>query len=212
MPHASAVIGARREPFQGAVRLVGMVVAVRTRRGGFKALERSAVAQLSDTRLLFAGLADGELDRLYRLAGLILGNGDEAEDAVGDALARGWEAADTLRSSADFAAWLDRILVNICRDRLRRRGRIRFIALGPEHEHVASPDPFRALAQRDDLTRAVDRLPPDERLVIVLHFWADLTLEATSVRLGWPIGTVKSRIHRALVKVRAEIATMGESG
>jgi RNA polymerase sigma-70 factor (ECF subfamily) len=47
-------------------------------------------------------------------------------------------------------------------------------------------------------------LPEDEREVVVLHFWADLTLEAVADRLGRPVGTVKSRLHRALVRMRVE--------
>ena len=69
----------------------------------------------------FLRLANGELDRAYRLAGMLLGDQNEAEDATQDALVRAWQAAGSLRDPAGFQAWFDRILVNICRDRLRRR-------------------------------------------------------------------------------------------
>lgn len=152
----------------------------------------------------FVRLAEAELDRAYRLAGLILGDATEAEDAVQDAMYRGWRAAESLRRIEDFRAWFDRILVNGCRDRLRRRGRVRFVAL----ETGASPavaDPFRAVLDRDEALRSIAVLEPDERVVIVLHYWADLTLDDIGRRLGWPLGTVKSRLHRGLERIRHEL-------
>ena len=160
----------------------------------------------------FLRLAGGELDRAYRLAGLILGNSHDAEDATQDALLRAWRSAASLRDPAGFQAWFDRILVNVCRDRLRRRGRIRFIALDPGTDVELARDPIRAILDRDEALRALETLEPDERTVLVLHFWADLTLAATAERLGWPIGTVKSRLHRALERmhVRLDAAVLAE--
>ena len=71
------------------------------------------------------GMSRAELDRAYRLAGLLLGDATEAEDATQEALLRAWRSIDSLRDPAGFGAWFDRILVNGCRDRLRRRRRIR---------------------------------------------------------------------------------------
>ena len=156
----------------------------------------------------FAELATAELDRAYRLAGLVLMDASEAEDAVGDALERAWLGVGRLRDTATFRAWFDRILVNVCRDRLRRRRKVRFIPLEPAHGRVEPADPFRQVLDRDELLRPLRLLPDDERLVVVLHFWSDLTLQAVADRVGWPIGTVKSRLHRALERMRP-IATGG---
>lgn len=153
----------------------------------------------------FLRVAGGELDRAYRLAGLILGNSHDAEDATQDALLRAWRSASSLRDPAGFQAWFDRILVNVCRDRLRRRSRIRFIALDPGTDVELTGDPIRSILDRDEALRALDSLNPDERTVLVLHFWADLTLAATAERLGWPIGTVKSRLHRALERMHTAL-------
>jgi RNA polymerase sigma-70 factor (ECF subfamily) len=154
-------------------------------------------------------LADGGLDRAFRLAGLILGDQHEAEDATQEALLRAWQSAASLRDPAGFGAWFDRILVNVCRDRLRRRGKVRLIAI--EAAALPSRDPFRDIADRDEVLRAMTGLGDDERLVILLHYWADLTLEAVAERLGWPVGTVKSRLHRALdsMRLRVEGPTAG---
>jgi len=150
----------------------------------------------------FLRLANGELDRAYRLAGMLLGDQNEAEDATQDALVRAWQAAGSLRDPAGFQAWFDRILVNICRDRLRRRRRITFIPIDPEVTQADRRDPFRTVLDRDQVVRAMAHLNTDERVVLVLHYWADLTLDAVAERLGWPVGTVKSRLHHGLREIR----------
>lgn len=170
---------------------------------------RPAITVVPSAHERFLDLAETELDRLFRLAGLVLGNRADAEDAVGEALLRGWQAAASLRDPAEFGAWLDRILVNVCRDRLRRRSKVRFIVLDVEHDRPSTGDEFRDLAERDEIVRALASLPADERLVVVLHYWADLTLEGVGRRLDWPVGTVKSRLHRALGRIRGELASTG---
>jgi RNA polymerase sigma-70 factor, ECF subfamily len=150
-------------------------------------------------------LADGGLDRAFRLAGLILGDEHEAQDATQDALLRAWQSAGSLREPAGFSAWFDRILVNVCRDRLRRRGKVRLIAIDAAPAALPGRDPFRDIADRDEILRAMTALDADERIVILLHYWADLTLEAVAERVGWPVGTVKSRLHRALESMRQRV-------
>jgi RNA polymerase sigma-70 factor, ECF subfamily len=146
----------------------------------------------------FLRLAGSELDRAYRLAGFLLGDAHEAEDATQEALIRAWQSIGALRDPDTFRPWFDRILVNLCRDRLRRRRRINFVPLDATAEFVRARDPFGAILDRDEVLVLMNGLDADERIVIVLHYWADLTLAAVAQRLGWPIGTVKSRLHRAL--------------
>jgi RNA polymerase sigma-70 factor (ECF subfamily) len=152
-------------------------------------------------RQRFLGSARPTLDRVYRLAGLLLGNATEAEDAVQDALIVAWQRFDELREPDRFGAWLDRIVVNGCRDRLRRRGTVRFVPFAVEID-PAGRDPFASFLERDALLGAIDRLTLDERIVVVLRFWGDLSLEAIAERQAWPLGTVKSRLHRALGRLR----------
>ena len=152
-------------------------------------------------RLVSAGL-----DRAYRLAGLILGHAADAEDVAHDAAVRAWQSAGTLRDPAAFEAWFDRIVVNSCRDRIRRNGRVRFVELPADNDHSVA-DPFETVLDHDEALRLIRRLGPDERSVVVLHYWADLSLTAVAERLGWPVGTVKTRLHRALETMRDERAT-----
>lgn len=166
-----------------------------------EALDSAADPTLAERRRVFLAAARPALDRIYRLAGLLLGNATEAEDAVQDALVIAWQRYGDLRAADRFGPWLDRIVVNGCRDRLRRRGTVRFIPLAVELD-PADRDPFAAFLERDALLASVARLTPDERVVVVLRFWADLPLEAIAERTGMPLGTVKSRLHRALGRLR----------
>jgi RNA polymerase sigma-70 factor (ECF subfamily) len=151
-------------------------------------------------------LAEGSLDRSFRLAGLILGDQHEAEDATQDALLRAWRSAGSLRDPASFQSWFDRILVNVCRDRLRAHSRVRLLTLEEMGLEPVARDPFRTVLDRDEVLRSLAGLDDDLRIVMLLHFWADLTLEAVAERVGWPVGTVKSRLHRGLEQLRNEIS------
>ena len=61
------------------------------------------------------------------------------------------------------------------------------------------------MIDRDEVARAMRGLDADLRIVIVLHYWGGVTLEGVADRLGWPLGTVKSRLHRALRQMRAAL-------
>jgi RNA polymerase sigma-70 factor (ECF subfamily) len=150
----------------------------------------------------FLRLAESRLDRAYRIAGLILGNANEAEDAVQDALAVAWRSLSSLRDDEVFDAWFDRILVNGCRDQMRRRKVVRFIPIDGSVDPMIE-DPFATVIARDAVLAPLATLPADEKAIVVLHYWADLTLEAVAERLGIPGGTVRSRLHRALGRMRA---------
>jgi RNA polymerase sigma-70 factor, ECF subfamily len=161
-----------------------------------------------ERRERFLGATRPSLDRAYRMAGLLLGNAHEAEDAVQDSLVVAWQSFDRLRDLERFGAWFDRIVVNGCRDRLRRRGAVRFIPMAADVDPVGR-DPFAAFIERDALLGGLDRLTADERIVVVFRFWADLPLEAIAERLDWPLGTVKSRLHRALARLRKTLERDG---
>jgi len=156
----------------------------------------------------FSRLVDGDLARSYRLASLLLGSEPEAQDAVQDAVVTAWERFDQLRDRERFDAWFGRILVNSCRDRIRRRGRVRFIALGEDRSSSALTDHAVVdegpdLAERDALREALVRLSPEHREVVVMRYLLDLPLEAIAARTGERLGTVKSRLHYGLSALRA---------
>jgi RNA polymerase sigma-70 factor (ECF subfamily) len=158
----------------------------------------------------FLEFASAELDRAYRLAGLLLADASEAQDATQDALVRAWRSSGSLRDAASFQAWFDRILVNVCRDRLRRERRIRFIALDGIADAAGRTDSFKRVLDADEVVRTIAALDVDLRTVVILRFWADLSVDDIALRLDWPVGTVKSRLHRALARMRTDLEAGGE--
>jgi RNA polymerase sigma-70 factor (ECF subfamily) len=145
----------------------------------------------------------------YRLAAVILGNAADAEDATQDALERAWRARRSLRDPDRFEAWFQRILVNSCRDRVRRRrASPAIVSIDEGHEHggasrvLQTPDPLQDMAARDGIGRAFARLNVDQRTVVAMRFYLDLEIDEITRRLGVRQGTVKSRLHRALKALR----------
>jgi RNA polymerase sigma-70 factor (ECF subfamily) len=148
--------------------------------------------------------ARAEVNDAYRLAGYILGDETEAQDAVQDALVKAWRSWSTLRDPEAFGPWFERILVNVCRDRLRRHKTLRMVELDDAGE-VESADAFGSMFVEAEVGAAVAMLGPDHRIVIALHFWRDLTLEQVAETLDLPLGTVKSRLHYALRALRTDL-------
>ncbi|MFI5258651.1 MAG: RNA polymerase sigma factor [Candidatus Limnocylindrales bacterium] len=163
-----------------------------------------AALAFADVRpVTFVDLAERVLDDAYRLAGYLLGDATEAEDAVQEALTRSWQAWSTLRDKDRFEAWFDRILVNVCRDRLRKRRGPRIEELNDELA-VYTEDPFRAALARNEVDGLLHVLSADQRVVVGLRFWRDLSLQQIADVLGVPLGTVQSRLHYALRALRDE--------
>jgi RNA polymerase sigma-70 factor (ECF subfamily) len=143
----------------------------------------------------FQRLADQHLDASYRLAHSILSNPNEAQDAVHDAFVTAWQKWTTLRDHDRFDAWFRRILVNTCRDRLRRRSRT---DTDISHQtRLTAPDHASSITERVRVEQALSRLKPDDRILIALRHHHDLTVSDIAYVIGVPSGTVKWRLHRA---------------
>ena len=158
----------------------------------------------ADTHREFMRLADIALLGSYRTAAYVLGDRTEAEDAVQEALVLAWRGWPKLRDAARFEAWFDRILVNVCYERLRGRKRAPSEALAPDAP-VSGRDPFAAGLARDAVSRALHSLTPEQRIVVVLRYWRDLSIEEIAERVRIPSGTVRSRLHYALRTLRSEL-------
>lgn len=149
----------------------------------------------------FAALTRRHVDGAFRLAWAILGSTADAEDAVQDAYALAWRKRASLRQPDRFDAWFGKILVNVCRERLRgrARSRVRETTVAPDPERGDLPSaPAPDLGLRLSVDRALAGLDADHRIVVVLRYWADLTVDEIADRVGVPAGTVKSRLHYAL--------------
>jgi RNA polymerase sigma-70 factor, ECF subfamily len=141
------------------------------------------------------------IDDAYRLATFILRDPLTAEDAVQEAALLAWDRRKSLRDSRTADGWFTRILVNVCRDELRRRARrARVIDLQPTMSSGST-----ASAADDELQPAIARLTPDEQSLLALRFGRDLTIPEIAAQLTIPEGTVKSRLHYALAHLRAAL-------
>jgi RNA polymerase sigma factor (sigma-70 family) len=137
----------------------------------------------------------------HRLAAWILRDPVGAEDAVQEAALVAWNKRASLRDPDSAEGWFSRIVVNVCRDELRRRARKRDL---PALEGAADSNAER-LAERDELGRAVARLTPDQQLVLGLRYGRDLTVPQIAAQTGISEGTVKSRLHYSLEQLRAAL-------
>ncbi len=151
----------------------------------------------------FAALARATIGRLDAAARLILRDPDRAQDAVQETLVRCWRGLPTLRDPDRFDAWLNRLFLNACRDQLRHAKRRSVEVILPGSLPTAVADATSALADRDQIERGISRLDPDHRVVIVLHYFLDLPMPDTALVMGVPLGTAKSRLHRATQALRA---------
>jgi RNA polymerase sigma-70 factor (ECF subfamily) len=166
--------------------------------------KRVDLARQSERAEAFRALADRHLDASYRLAQVILGHRAEAEDATHDAFVTAWRNWSTLRDPNLFEHWFDRILVNTCRNRLRRASRRPTADLSGEPGFEAV-DAYGPMHDRGLLAPAMAELAPDQRVVVALRFFRDLSIEQIAARLGVRQGTVKSRLHRGLRRLRASL-------
>jgi RNA polymerase sigma-70 factor (ECF subfamily) len=144
------------------------------------------------------------IDHLYRIARLILRDTDRAEDAVQEALVRCWRDLPNLRDPDRFDAWLNRILTRTitdeARDLRRNVARLTVLQLEPAHADTSSE-----LADRDQLSRAFERLSLEHRTIVVLHHYLGLTVDEAASTIGIPVGTAKSRLHYGTEALRAAL-------
>jgi RNA polymerase sigma-70 factor (ECF subfamily) len=152
----------------------------------------------------FEALAIAAGDRLFATACLILRDRQRAEDAVQEALVHAWRDLPGLRDTDRFDAWLYRLVVNACADQGRNQRRwsneVRMIRSEPTTEDGAT-----SLADRDQLERGFRRLKPEQRAIVVLHFYLGLPVPEVADTLGIPVGTAKSRLHYATATLRAAL-------
>jgi RNA polymerase sigma-70 factor (ECF subfamily) len=173
---------------------------------GSEAARASAAPPVTRDRTIdsvFVTALEGELSMAYRLAGYLLADAAEAQDAVQEASVRAWKGWVDLRERDRFHAWFSQILVNVCRTRLRQRSRRR--TLDVDDFDLEGADPFRAALARDAVGRSLSSLSQELRMVVILRYWGDLPLAEIADRLRIPIGTVKSRHHAALQALRRRI-------
>lgn len=141
---------------------------------------------------------------VYRLAGY---DHARAEDLTQDAFIRAWQKLPGFRHESAFGTWLYRLAVNVALMDIRARGADPVSMLDDDHLPETGETPFCA-AERDELERAIAKLPPRARAVLVLHDIEGWRHEDIGSELGMAVGTSKAQLHRARGLLRK---VLGES-
>lgn len=152
----------------------------------------------------FSRLVDRHYDRCARIAFRILGNREDAEEAIQDAFLRAYRALGAYEDQERFSAWLTRILVNQCRTVLARVKRREAVFSDLD---LRDAELFAGVESNDsewpDLERALALLPPDQREAVVLRYADDLTYEEMARVTGAGESALKMRVQRAFARLRA---------
>lgn len=128
---------------------------------------------------------------LYRISYAMLRNQEDCADAVQEALLRAWQRRGTLREKTAFRSWLSRILVNTCNDMLRKRAKAEIV---PLEENMAVQNADQSSLE---LREALDKLSPDQRTAVVLHYLEGWSVQEIAHAFDTPEGTVKTRLMYA---------------
>lgn len=155
---------------------------------------------LAGDETAFEALVVRHESRLRRLAYGVLRDGALAEDVAQDAFLTAHRRARDYRGEGSVQSWLCRIAVNRARDELRRRKRRPEAALPDGLESTSEPQ--RAVEARWDLSRGLAKLRPEYRVALVLREVEGMGYREIAETLGWPLGTVQTRIHRARLELR----------
>jgi RNA polymerase sigma-70 factor (ECF subfamily) len=148
--------------------------------------------------------------KVFNLAYRMLGRAEDARDATQDAFLACYRNLGRFRGDAAFGTWLHRIAVNACYDHLRRKVPAP-MDLATLPDAPIGPDPADRAADTVDVHRALASLPPDYRAVLILHDVQGRPYEEVASVLDVPLGTVKSRLHRARAALGRALAGTAES-
>ena len=175
--------------------------------------EDEAVLRCQDgDRDAFRYLVEQYKDVLHGTAYLMTGNRALAEEQVQEAFLSAWQGIRGFQLGRPFKPWLVRILINAVLGQRRRRA-LTTVPLEESDRPEDSPsvdEAVEALADRQSVRRALTGLPPDQRQVVVLRYFADLTVRQVAQAMGIREGTVKSRLHRSLQQMRRQLEEFGE--
>ncbi|MEO6350318.1 MAG: sigma-70 family RNA polymerase sigma factor [Candidatus Limnocylindrales bacterium] len=163
----------------------------------------------------FEALVRAHQEVAFRTAWIAAGGADDAEDAAQEGFMKAFAALPRFRPDAPFRPWLLTIVANEARNRRRSASRRHALALRvPEAtatDNVSEPSPEAAILateRRHELLEALQRLGAADREVVAYRYLLELSEAETAAALGIPVGTAKSRLSRALSRLRAVMSTV----
>lgn len=161
-------------------------------------------AQRGD-RDAYERLAGDAARRLYPIAYRIVRDSDEADDAVQQTLVAIWRGLPALRDVERFEAWTYRLLVRFCLAEARRERRKGATVVSITDALPDARDAMAGVVLHDELEQAFRTLTHEHRTVLVLRYYAGLSLPEIADALGVPYGTISSRLHHATQAMRARL-------
>jgi RNA polymerase sigma-70 factor (ECF subfamily) len=164
----------------------------------------------------FEKLVKANRDALYRIAYRLTGNRDDAEDLLLEALTEAWESFNHFQKGTEFVRWVATIMTHTFLDWQRKNSHYEFVSLDEPSEEDEEPlelpdetdDPEELALRREfwrAAKRALDELLPEFRTVVALVDMEGLSYEEAAKILNCPIGTVRSRLHRARTILREKL-------
>ncbi len=166
----------------------------------------------------FTALVEAYQTPIYNLCYRMLGEAGEAEDAAQETFLRAYSQLASYDPSRSFKTWLFSIANHHCIDRLRKR-RLTWLSIEddlPPHPALQeqAPGPEEASVYREQteaLQALLARLPPDDRSVVVMRYWHDLSYEEIAAATRTTVSAVKSRLHRARGSLGEMLAAQGRT-
>mgnify|MGYP000875660535 FL=1 len=158
----------------------------------------------------FLELIQERKDDIYKLAYTYIKNQEDALTIFHDVVYKVYSSLKKLKNPDVFNNWLIRITVNTSIDYLKKRKRISSVEVNCDNtetlEQIADHDrDYENLVVSIDLFNAIDKLSLEQRTIVILKYFQDLTLSQVAEILVCPIGTIKTRLNKALVCLRQEM-------
>ncbi len=172
--------------------------------------DEAVLACQNGDRDAFRHVVERHKDVLFGTAVLMTGNRREAEEHVQEALLSAWRGIRGFQRERPIKPWLVRILVNVVIS-YRRKQAVPTVSIdesGELSDLVDIGESLEAQEERQMLRGALSRLSPDHRQVVVLRYFAELTVPEVARAIGAREGTVKSRLSRALEQLREQLSGM----
>lgn len=155
----------------------------------------------------FKVIVDAFNQRLYSIAWLITRDRGLAEDAIQETFVQAWKRIRSLNDPSKLPVWLKRILINYLKNQWRRNAvpQVKIDAAVNVEDPARADQPTIAAETATEMSLAIAALPREQRTVLVLRYFEELSLDEIVDVTGWRLGTVKSRIHRGLRHARQQM-------
>lgn len=148
----------------------------------------------------FIQLIEPIKEKLYRVAFVYLKNEDDALDCVHDGILKAIKSLDTLKEPQHFNTWITKIIVNVCKDYIKKNSKVVLVDINDYEDKLISEDNKNDV--NFEIKTALNKLSEKERNLIIMRYLEDNSLKDIVIKTNLPLGTVKSKLNRTLIKLR----------